>query len=347
MAREKSSTNIRELFYGVRLKITLTIIVLVAFSIFVYALTLLQSISQVRLTEQETLQIISDTQPDTQRIFFMDVPQEALQDYTGVLYEEFVERRAQGVTRLTPLIVLASGVIAYAVARQILRPIKDSYSAQERFMQDAAHEFRNPLAALKVTVQNIKSRGTLDKDDALKLLKSTETQVNRLISINEDLLYLERKEESLSKKSKKLNISELLLDVLEDLESLARQQNLKIISKIQDDISLRIPAERFVKIAQNIIGNAIKYSKPGSGEVRVSLTEKNGSVRLSVRDFGVGIPSDDLAQIGRRFYRASNTSAFSGTGLGMAIVQKAVSAQGGQLTVNSKPDEGTHVVVNL
>ena len=346
MAKVRTSAYIREIFYGVRLNITIAIIVLVAASIFVFAFVLLQTVASSSFSSNELEQVINSTDIETQTALRTNIQKGELLDFSNSIRDVFVEERVHIVLQLTPLIILAAGVIAYAVARQILRPIRESYNAQERFMQDAAHEFRNPLAALKVTVQNIKAKGHIGKDEALKLLKSTETQVNRLISINEDLLYLEKNQKQ-DKKLAKINASELLLDVLEDLQSLANQKNIEIIAKVQENIMLKMPAERFVKIAQNIIGNAIKYSKPDSGEIRVSLSEKGSRVRFSVRDFGVGIPSEDLAQIGRRFYRASNTSEFDGSGLGMAIVQKVVSAHGGTLTVNSKVNEGTHVVVNL
>jgi len=61
----------------------------------------------------------------------------------------------------------------------------------------------------------------------------------------------------------------------------------------------------------------------------------------------VGIPDTELHQIGDRFYRASNTSQFDGTGLGLAIVKKIVRANGGTLTINSKVNEGTHIVINF
>jgi len=101
------------------------------------------------------------------------------------------------------------------------------------------------------------------------------------------------------------------------------------------------------QVADNLIGNAVKYSQRG-GEIRVNLSEEDGQVILRVADNGPGIPANEHKRIFEKFYRANNVDeGVEGTGLGLAIVKTVVDNHGGRIWVESKPKQGSVFTVVL
>lgn len=237
-----------------------------------------------------------------------------------------------------PVIVLVA-IIGLYVAKYLLKPVRESYESQERFLQDAAHELRNPLAAMSLSIENAKNKRGSDKN----LLKTMHRQTKRLIRINEDLLYLERRRPG--QKINNVNISELLEDVLEDLQPSITHKKLKLSKKIQSNIQFKIDPKDFIKLSRNIIENAIKYSNDGK-KIAVSLS-RDKRISLKITDQGIGIPEGDIEHIGDRFFRSKNVSQISGSGLGMAIVKKVLNVYGGSYTISSKVGSGTTVNITL
>lgn len=238
----------------------------------------------------------------------------------------------------TVLVILIVTAISYLVAKYLLKPVRESYESQERFLQDAAHELRNPLAAMSLAIENVNKSDT-DKG----FLKTMRRQTKRLIRINEDLLYLERR--TPGNRISEVNISELLEDVLEDLQASITDKKLNLVVKIQKNVQLKIDPKDFIKMSQNIVENAIKYSKSGK-KLTVHLSQDKQIVLL-VKDQGIGIPEKDVEHIGERFYRAKNVGKVDGTGLGIAIVKKVLNVYGGDLSISSKTNHGTSVKITL
>ncbi|MBN8984892.1 MAG: sensor histidine kinase, partial [Rhizobiales bacterium] len=94
------------------------------------------------------------------------------------------------------------------------------------------------------------------------------------------------------------------------------------------------------------IDNALKYS-PNNQSVEITAKEEHGSIRITVRDQGMGIPQGELGKIGRRFFRASNAKTMAGTGLGLYSAYKLLAYHGGTLRLLSNPEGGTTAVVTM
>jgi two-component system phosphate regulon sensor histidine kinase PhoR len=168
-------------------------------------------------------------------------------------------------------------------------------------------------------------------------------QTKRLIRINEDLLYLERR--TPGETINEVNVSELLEDVLEDMQASIINKKLNLEKKIQTDIMIKIDPKDFIKMSRNIIENAIKYSNIGK-KLIVNLHQDKRIVLL-VKDQGIGIPAQDIEHIGERFYRSKNVGNVDGTGLGIAIVKKVSNIYGSDLSIVSKVDHGTTVKITF
>ncbi len=102
------------------------------------------------------------------------------------------------------------------------------------------------------------------------------------------------------------------------------------------------------EIIYNLCDNAIRYNKDG-GKVTVDLQNKDGNIILSVSDTGIGIPTEHQSRIFERFYRVdkSHSKETGGTGLGLSIVKHAVAYHGGTIRLESKPQEGTTIIVEF
>jgi signal transduction histidine kinase len=145
----------------------------------------------------------------------------------------------------------------------------------------------------------------------------------------------------------KVNLPDLLADVLEELHHQANANKVTIKTKVPNELIAQIAPQHFVYIAKNMIENAIKFSKPGSKPVEVSLVQSRGGWKFVVRDHGIGIPEKDIPNITQRFYRAENATETDGTGLGMAIIAKFVDVYKGDLSIKSNTGKGTTVSVSI
>lgn len=240
----------------------------------------------------------------------------------------------------TAIGVLVLGGIASLVATRILmKPVAEAYASQERFLQDAAHELRNPLAALTIALQQ---HGASDQTNK-RLIDTFRRQTKRLVQINEDLLFLERKNQE---KVTKVNLSDLLLDVLEDVSLSANKKSIRLDLTENQTIIKTMASSDYVRVIKNVLDNAIKYS-PEKSVIEIAQTYSRGTFKIVVKDSGIGIPAADLPKIGDRFFRAKNIGNIDGTGLGMAIIKKILNTYGGHFTIESTHNVGTTVTITL
>jgi signal transduction histidine kinase len=248
--------------------------------------------------------------------------------------------------RLTKALALAAaGMVvvgasaAFLVSRLLLKPVEEAYASQERFVQDAAHELRNPLAAMNAALQQA-DKSTKSE----RLLIAFRRQTNRLIAITEDLLFLERapKDQVLSR----LNLQELLLDIVEELQPISTRRNIKIAVEKNEKLHKMMASGDYIRLVKNALDNAIKYSRPDS-KVTISQTIESQYICIRVQDNGIGIPASDLERIGDRFYRAANVGDVQGTGLGVAIIKKILHTYGGSFSIESVEKKGTILTLRL
>ncbi len=239
----------------------------------------------------------------------------------------------------TSITVLIFGSIAaYLIAQRLMKPVEEAYLSQERFLQDAAHELRNPLAALSAALQEAERKGT-----GPELLQTFKRQTKRLVSINEDLLFIERQQ---YQNSSLINISDLLEEILEDMQSVILKKRMVLDLQIEPNVYRTLVPSDYVRLMKNIIDNAIKYSPVGSS-VRIVQAQTKHGVKIIVQDKGIGIPKKELEHIGERFYRAKNVGKVEGTGLGFAIVKKILNSYGGTLDIESTLGKGTTITISL
>lgn len=323
---------------GVRNKFIAIILLVIAF-IVVLSWGILQFYNQREIAAPAHSTEVQQSALDNEALAAYLEQEEAYEAHFIALASSIKDQESSRVTRalaVTSIIAILVGVlVAIIVSKWLMKPVVKAYESQERFLQDAAHELRNPLAAMNAALQQNK--------DSSPVITTLKRQTKQLISINEDLLYLERNH----KQDKKLvNISDLLMDVVEELQPLAHKKHINITVNTEDSITKAMSPSDYVKLMRNVISNAIKYS-PDTSVVTVHQATSKNSISITVEDSGIGIPKEDLDKIGERFFRAKNTGDVSGTGLGLAIVQKILNTYGGSMTIKSQLGSGTEVSFSL
>jgi signal transduction histidine kinase len=240
--------------------------------------------------------------------------------------------------------ILIAIVFSYYVSRFLINPIQESYDSKKRFMQDAAHELRNPLGAINATTQAILDDDEVKNNQLLTSIQGIQRQVVYLINLSNDLIFLEK---SKNDKMISLNLTEVTQDVIDQLRHLANEENVNVSLKSNEKVEFIADIEDIVVLMRNLISNAIKYSKDKAGKVDIELEKTKRGIKISVKDDGIGINKDELEKIGSRFYRASNAQDITGSGLGLSIVKKIVKKYKGEINIDSEVGRGTTIIVRL
>lgn len=212
------------------------------------------------------------------------------------------------------------------------------------FFTNITHEFRTPLTLILGPTEQMVSENPDPKNR--QRLQTIEQNAHQLLGLINQLLDLSKLEASVMPvHESRGNLTESIRQWLQPFSEQAALLglNLTFISEVTGEHWF--DAEKLERIVYNLTSNALKFTKTGS--VLVSLEPSSGRIRLAVADTGIGIPAEHLSHIFDRFYQVNDRSATSGTGIGLALVQELVQLQGGQVSVESQPNQGTTFVVML
>lgn len=207
-----------------------------------------------------------------------------------------------------------------------------------------AHDFKGPLTTI-IGFTELLEENALQGEDAQGALKSIRQSAVRLANLANDTLAMSRVEQGeLNLEADPVNVAQIVQDTV---ESLAPQRTVDFEVVAKDPVVRGDPA-RLRQVFENIIGNAVKYSPEGT-PVKVRVSETDRTVRISVQDQGIGIPSDEMRFLFERFTRASNAkrSTIKGTGLGLYLAKTLVERHGGNIQVQSTLGEGSTFTVVL
>jgi signal transduction histidine kinase len=218
--------------------------------------------------------------------------------------------------------------------------LRESERAKSELVSVVAHELRTPLASV-LGFTSVLLQRDVTEDQRREYLGIIEAQARRLGALVNDFLDVQRLEEG------KLSISNELVDmgsvVREQTELFAGQspKHLLDVSLPRTPLPVHGDSNRLAQVVANLLSNAIKYS-PRGGVVRVAGERRNGVIRVSVQDQGVGIPDELQREIFGKFVRGHATAAgIEGSGLGLAISRSLVEAHGGSIDFESRKGQGS------
>tara|TARA_R110001606_G_scaffold351763_1_gene502054 strand:- start:97 stop:777 length:681 start_codon:yes stop_codon:yes gene_type:complete len=216
---------------------------------------------------------------------------------------------------------------------------------EKRFIADAAHELRTPLAVLDLHAQNALTADNLeDRQEALSHLRGGVARATRLVTQLLTLARLEPEEES----QPEYRTSQLLSEVRETLAKLSplaaeREQQLLLNADEQADWSILEEPGAIETLVQNLVGNAIQHS-PNHSVISITLATTPQSFQLTVDDQGPGIPINERKKVVERFQRSGPSA---GSGLGLSIVERLVTRHSGTLQLDDAPSGGLRVRIVL
>ncbi len=239
------------------------------------------------------------------------------------------------------MILIITVIVAYMSSKKTLAPLEESYKKQVRFVADAAHELRTPLAVIKAGF-DVTLRQERRPEEYIKFIKESLEEVKRLTNLSNDLLLL------VKDKGREVNYNtEVFLDEIcnkkaDMIKPYADLKNITINKDIERNITIKGNDEDLTRLIINLLKNAVDYNKK-DGTVLISLKKENDKVVLIIKDTGIGISREDSKHIYDRFYKvdSSRSDNSSGTGLGLAIVKEIVDGHFGSIYMDSEIGKGT------
>ncbi|TLM75787.1 MAG: HAMP domain-containing protein [Actinobacteria bacterium] len=214
--------------------------------------------------------------------------------------------------------------------------------AQRRFVADASHEMRTPIAALQGLLELLTGGAKDDAEVRDDFLKTMSQEVERLGRLVADLLTLAQLEGgSLRLAREPVPVVEMLEELATVMQPLADRRGVALAVESPDGpLEADCDRDRIMQVLLGFVDNAVKHSATGE-TVTMSAALAAGRVRLSVTDRGPGIDPDAVPHLFDRFYRADQSRATRGTGLGLAIAKEIVEAHGSAITVTSSRGDGS------
>ena len=249
--------------------------------------------------------------------------------------------------------LLALFAISWALANWALKPVEEAWEQQRRFVSDASHELKTPLAVILANVQ-ILQRDESIGDDARRWVDSTADEADHMKALVNDLLQLARADESVaggaaSIRHDDIDLSEMVEGSCLEFDAIAFERGCMLDSDVEQGIRITGDHEWMERLVRILIDNACKYGAAGT-TVTVRLTSESGHTRLSVHNMGSPIDEQDLPHVFERFYRsdkARSREGEGGFGLGLAIAKGIAESHGGSISVTSSAEEGTTFTVTL
>lgn len=216
---------------------------------------------------------------------------------------------------------------------------------RREFVANVSHELKTPLAAIKGYAETVELAIGDDPEAAIHFVSQIHDQCRRLERLIADMMTLARAQAG--KQHLRLATVDLDAVIAESIATYAPVASAKAITLMHEPspgppANVYADREATLTIANNVIGNAIRYT-PNGGQVVASARHDGDFAVLAVRDNGIGIPQHEQQRVFERFYRADKSRHHhsSGTGLGLAIVKNLTQAQGGRVKLKSRPGKGS------
>lgn len=229
---------------------------------------------------------------------------------------------------------------------EMLARLDQAFTTQRRFLADASHELRSPLAAIRTNVEALLRGADADPEERDASLRAIARETDRMGRLVADLLALAHADAGQPLAHQRLELDALLLDVYQQQRRLAGGINLALGELEQ--VEVEGDPDRLKQLVLNLVDNALRYTPPG-GDVTLDVVRQGDWAVLRVHDTGVGITVEHLPRIFERFYRVDRprTRQSGGTGLGLAICKWVAEAHGGRIEVESVIDRGSTFSVFL
>ncbi|MBQ8496450.1 MAG: HAMP domain-containing histidine kinase [Clostridia bacterium] len=232
-------------------------------------------------------------------------------------------------------------LVSIGLSELAIRPAREAWEKQKRFVADASHDLKTPLTVILANQDILLSHESETIASQKQWLESTEEETKRMRGLVDKLLMLAKSEDMKERMTfHEVNVSELCEQVALQFEAVAFEREIMIESKIAQNIIRKTDAEAFERLLHILLDNALKYSPRGES-VQIVLEPVRRTLILSVRNGGEVIPKETLSHLFERFYRADQARTVGGFGLGLSIAKNLAEGLHASISVSSDAEKGT------
>jgi signal transduction histidine kinase len=219
---------------------------------------------------------------------------------------------------------------------------------RQRFVSDASHELKTPLAAITLLSDSIVQNDGMDKATVREFVYDIGREAERLARVTQQLQELTKLDSKARELREDVDLGRVAAEAMKMLQTLAVQKDVTLSSTLAEKCIVRANPDDLHQIIFNLVENAIKYNVIG-GKVNLLLFRRENTVQLVVDDTGEGVPPEKLGSIFDRFYRVdeARSGEQSGSGLGLSIVQDAVRKYGGTVEATNRREGGMRFQVSF
>lgn len=249
---------------------------------------------------------------------------------------QFVINRTESDGKTIGVVILCFDVTETAFAER----------NRKEFTANVSHELKTPLQSIIGSAELLEN-GLVKPEDTKRFVGNIKNEATRLVSLINDIIRLSQLDEDSEPATESVDLYDVANEVIEALTVSAANKQVEL--HLNGEPCVMKGIRRYLyEIVYNLCDNAIRYNKDG-GKVTIDLKNTDGNIILSVSDTGIGIPAEHHGRIFERFYRVdkSHSKETGGTGLGLSIVKHAVAYHGGTIRLESKPQEGTTIIVEF
>lgn len=237
--------------------------------------------------------------------------------------------RISVVTSLVGIFLVS--IISFLVSGRVVKPVVESYEKQKRFITDAGHEIKTPLAIINADADVLE----MDIGEDNEWVRDIKKQTSRLAELTNDLIFLSKMEEGKdSLVMEPINLSSCIADQVDSFRSVAASKQIELNSSIEEKIVATCDKKAMLELISILMDNAVKYC-PGEGKINVDLARGSKGIVLEVlNDTEEDIDEDKIKNLFERFYRAddSHNSETGGYGIGLSIAKAIVKAHKGDIS---------------
>lgn len=294
------------------------------------------------------------------QILAQDTQAGFLKDYRYLISQEGTDTRvifldcgasmvAFRSTLFTSLWVAAVGLAAVLFlillfSRRLVRPLILGYEKQKRFITDAGHEIKTPIAIIQADSEVL----ALESGEN-EWIQDIQHQIRRLSSLTNGLIYLSRMEEDQGRgKFLPLSLSQVVTETAQAFQTMAKSQNKSFTIDVQPGLAMEGEEKALGQLVSVLLDNALKYA-PEGGEIALALARQGKYFRLTVENTAQGITKELLENLFDRFYRGdvSRDSSQGGYGIGLSIARAVVQAHRGKISAAAKGEDKLLIAVLL
>ncbi len=260
---------------------------------------------------------------------------------------------------------LVAEPVEYEGQPQVLLTITDVTNTKEverlkaidqlktEFVANISHELKTPLAAIKAYAETIlTSLDMLDQATLVEFIQIIYKESEHLESILEELLDFSRLEQkALTLEKSTFDLTGLVRESIRSIDEFAKSRGVRIELLTKEPVLVKADQRRLKQVITNLLSNGVKYTKEGTDDkfVKVRVNKMNNKILLEVADNGVGIPKEYHQKVFERFFRVGTVMdhKVEGAGLGLTIAKQIIELHGGRIWLESEPNVGTTVFVEL